>query len=685
MHRTSPTTSRISKRISTRYCAAFDREAHRSGQDPRLLGTTHLVAKKLSIEPRDGASRANAKAIEHAYFSDKRRAFEHVAGTQNLTAEFRIASRFPVDLHTLSALWVNRVGHRFDACLKDRAYGSRVRRYGDDGAPNTGSYQIKALGSMAPYFLPYRSWRENGLSAMQSALDEDQKIVAVTLDIRNYFHRVDPQFILDPAFHNSIGLGDEDDAADVGARPALTPVELELTKILLGVLHAWGEHAAQTIRDSQGGATGVEVFQGIGGLPIRSPRPLDGERPPVRVGQTDRQCLSPIYYSQYVDDMFLVLRDPENVSGPGELMDRVARFLPSEMLTKRETDSGVERRIHLGPYQGKTELVLQDGKHRIFFLHGRAGLDLLSVIRREIVDLSSERRLMPDPDALTRSPAARALTAAADSRESADSLRRAEGLSIRRMGWAIQLRSAETLALDLPAEDEEWTERRREFYRFARDHVLRPECLLEHMDYLPRLLGLAVASRDWADALSLYDAALDALRRVQTVCSDPHNGLKLNGHRVAQDSEGAWALVRSSFEQMAREAVLRAWPWGTGPFGSLPEFTPGATEKLMDRLSIELVDHRAQVVKLCEADLGRTPLKEHRRLYGLPAEHGLGATARQGVVSCFDADEIDVMRGSWARRRLIAATHPRGTLIDGEGVARSLPVPHTTLHATRDR
>ena len=636
-------------------------------KDPGLLGSTHLVAKKLSIEPREGASRGTAKGIGHAYFSDKRRAFEHITATQKLTAEFRIASRFPVELHILSSLWVNRIGHRFDACLKDRAYGSRVRRYGDDGAPNTGSYQIKALGSMAPYFLPYRSWREDGLSAMQSALEDDQKIVAVTLDIRNYFHRIDPRFILDPAFHAAIGLGVENLSYGLATTTALTRVEGELTEILLGALMAWSDHATKLIRESQAGVAKEEEFRGIGGLPIgvTACRLMAN----VLLCEWDKQIvegLSPVFYGRYVDDMFLVLRDPENVSGPGELMDRIAKLLPSGML-KKQRGSREERRIHLGSYQGETELVLQDGKHRIFFLNGRAGLDLLSVIRSEIVKLSSERRLMPDPDALTRSPAARALTAAGDARENADSLRRAEGLSIRRMGWAIQLRSAETLALDLPAEDEEWTERRREFYRFARDHVLRPECLLEHMDYLPRILGLAVASRDWAEALSLYDAAFDALRRVQTVCSKQHNGLKLNGHHVAQDSESAWALVRSSFVQMAREAVLRAWPWGTGPYGSLPEFTRGATEKLMERLSMERFDHIAQVVRLCEADLGRTPLKEHRLLYGLPAEHGLGHDSSAGVVSCFDADEIDVMRGFLGKAKAHRRSPSRGgPLIDGE-------------------
>lgn len=98
---------------------------------------------------------------------------------------------------------------------------------------------------------------------------------------------------------------------------------------------------------------------------------------------------------------------------------------------------------------------------------------------------------MPSPDQLEDSTAARVLSAAGTVGENADTLRRADGLTIRRLSWSLQLRHVETLARDLPPQ--EWYEQRKEFYQFAHNHILRPDNLFAHFTYLPRLLGLLLA------------------------------------------------------------------------------------------------------------------------------------------------------------------------------------------------
>lgn len=57
---------------------------------------------------------------------------------------------------------------------------------------------------------------------------------------------------------------------------------------------------------------------------------------------------------------------------------------------------------------------------------------------------------MPSPNQLEDSIAAKVLSAAGSVGENADTLRRADGLTIRRLGWSLQLRHVETLARDLP-------------------------------------------------------------------------------------------------------------------------------------------------------------------------------------------------------------------------------------------
>lgn len=83
---------------------------------------------------------------------------------------------------------------------------------------------------------------------------------------------------------------------------------------------------------------------------------------------------------------------------------------------------------------------------------------MLDSIEKEIYELSSEHRLMPSPDQLEDSTAARVLSAAGSVGEQADTLRRADGLTIRRLSWSLQLRHVETLARDLPPS--EWVKQR---------------------------------------------------------------------------------------------------------------------------------------------------------------------------------------------------------------------------------
>ena len=86
-------------------------------------------------------------------------------------------------------------------------------------------------------------------------------------------------------------------------------------------------------------------------------------------------------------------------------------------------------------YQGQSKIQLQANKQKLFILDGQAGCDLLDSIEKEIRDLSSEYRLMPAPDQLEHTTAARVLSAAGNVGEEADTLRRADGLTIRRLSY----------------------------------------------------------------------------------------------------------------------------------------------------------------------------------------------------------------------------------------------------------
>jgi hypothetical protein len=158
-------------------------------------------------------------------------------------------------------------------------------------------------------------------------------------------------------------------------------------------------------------------------------------------------------------------------------------------------------------------------------------VDLLANIESQIRSVSSERRLMASPDSLESMASAKVLTAAGHSSEEADTLRRADGLAVRRLGWSIQLRAVEMLARDLRRDD--WKTERAKFYEFAHAHILRPDKILKHLDYLPRLLSLAVALTDWPAASRLVEGATAALQKLAQATDEGSirvNGV-LNRHR----------------------------------------------------------------------------------------------------------------------------------------------------------
>lgn len=564
-------------------------------RDERMLGERFLLPKSLSIEPQATTRRA--------YFSNPDRAIDQLRTHATASAEFRITSRFPVEAYVLSALWVNRIGHRFDAYLHDVSLGTRVRRYGCD-REQVGVYHIKSVGTFGSYVQPYRKWREGGLVAAQGALERGEKIVAVTTDFKNYYHNIDPGFIREDDFRAALRMKSNAESEDCDPRAGLSEAEEELTSMLVEWLKRWSNWTAALVDSTTEGDKSHRV-----GLPIGLTAAQIIAN--VLLAPLDRavvEHLTPIYYGRYVDDIFLVLHDGGVVRDPAGVMRLVADRLPKDMLLDQHQTGQWAVRIE---GQGRSKLELHEEKSRVFFLEGRTGLDLLSIIRREVADLSSERRLMPDPKTLTDSVASRALTAMGDSREATDVLRKAEGLSIKRMGWAIQLSAAEALAADLPAV--EWHQTRRGFYRFARDHVLRPDVILDHLSYFPRLLGLAIYCRDWQEATSLIQTAEVALRWFSNLTWSA--GLKLNGREMGSNGQTIWEMVSTEFKHLARDAVLRAWPFVDRQ--PEPEPVVPISGEMLEYVGLTESRLLEEAVRLRETDLACVPLKEHRKDHGV--------------------------------------------------------------------
>ncbi|HUM99579.1 MAG TPA: RNA-directed DNA polymerase [Halothiobacillus sp.] len=557
------------------------------------LGEPRLVAKKLSAKPKTDKKIPNG----HGFFSNPDRAFRHLCDTHELTPEFRLVGDFPVEMHVLSALWINRVGHKFDAALTKSAYGSRLRRYRPEpGSPEgtLGTYHTEAIGSFQPYFAPYRQWRERGLRAIREELEAERSVIAITMDLTSYYHRVDPAFMKDARFLDYAGIG-------------LDPWEREFTTAFADALAAWSDKALEKLNDL-GCKPGKKSTPLIGGLPIGlSISRVVSNALLVGLDREIEQQLSPVYYGRYVDDIFIVLHDPGDVVNFPQLQAFIAK---RTMCFPKKTQEEIYLKLP-GGYQGKTSLLLQQSKQKVFFLEGQGGIDLLDSIESQIRSVSSERRLMPNPDKLESMAAAKVLAAAGQASEEADTLRRADGLSVRRLGWSVLLRAVETLSRDLRRDD--WKAERSKFYKFALSHILRPDKIFDHLDYLPRLLSLAVALKDWADAKRLFDAAIASLTEVEKATEK--RCIRINGHDSAPDKIlwGEWEAVRDGVRKSAADAISRSLRWGKSEGGMQP--LPEVALKLCAAAGLDGTEEDLEAVSLAirEADWAKTSYKDHLR------------------------------------------------------------------------
>ena len=135
----------------------------------------------------------------------------HKAAEENnesgkVKAEFRLMEKLPIDFHVFAALWINKVGHKFEEKLTEAARGNRLRR-GKNNKINPFS-----IGSALPYLHAYKQWRDHAFNVMENALESQKTIVAITADVSSFYHELDVRFMLSEDFLNRIDvklIGDE--------------------------------------------------------------------------------------------------------------------------------------------------------------------------------------------------------------------------------------------------------------------------------------------------------------------------------------------------------------------------------------------------------------------------------------------------------------------------------------------
>jgi reverse transcriptase-like protein len=416
---------------------------------------------------------------------------------KRLDAAYRLLIAPKVDYQIVSALWIIKVGEKYEGRLDaDLSYGNRLRRRESrfanfiDG--DSGGLNLDCLGLFAPYFSAYKNWRGNGLNAMKVSIQENKNVTAITMDLAGFYHNVGPKFMVRPSFLKQIGL-------------SLTADEKRFTQYLLDSIDTWYESSPDYVKRKEGALpVGLSASKIISNILLYQ---LDAEV---------RDNLNPVYYGRYVDDLFLVIETPEGITSGRDVLKSLASRMPS-LVVKYVKGKEPDLRLKL-PYAVDSNLFFAARKQKIFNLSSDHGLDLVDQISSQIRAQSSEYRLLPELPDNAADMAVGSLLATSNASLSADALRKADVVSIRRMGFSLLLKDVESYSRDLKRE--EWAATREEFYILVSRHLLSPTSLFELSNYYSRIFKLVVANEDFDFANEFVDQLFDCLSLVEETTTE---------------------------------------------------------------------------------------------------------------------------------------------------------------------
>ncbi|MBI5380558.1 MAG: RNA-directed DNA polymerase [Opitutae bacterium] len=452
-----------------------------------FLGKATCIAK--SITPSE-------QPKEHFYDGEPLKGWKRLHKDKKAESDFRPVIDATVDFQIIAVLWALKVGHLYDACLDSKiALGNRLyRRRPKLSLPGAvGEVNADRPELFQAYFRAYARWRNEGFEVMKGELEADRPVLGVTMDLKQFYHRIDAGFLIDQRFLEKMKL-------------SLSTDERRFTRQLLKAIATWNREAS---RRFGGEATGVPV--GLTASSIIANALLKEFDDEVALK------LKALHYGRYVDDVFLVLRDTGRFENKRVFMEWLGQKLKRIATYTHEGKDSPSLQLNLA-YAKTSALSFVGSKQKIFRLSGKPGLDLIGPIEDQIKRQSSEYRGMPILPRTEAQMAARALLVTPDASLEADSLRKADAVILRRAGFARLLNAVEKHAQDLDAG--EWQLLRRNFYGLVKRQVLTPIGFFNYARYLPRIFALMSGCDDIKAAIVLVRKLARVVKVLEQTCEE---------------------------------------------------------------------------------------------------------------------------------------------------------------------
>jgi len=438
--------------------------------ESELIGEYLYIPKSIDDRKWDGNDNVHYRSVDPDV--DWVQRFKQ-SDSQRLEAKYRLIIVPTVEYQIISALWIIKVGHVLEERINRKlSYGNLLRRkFGKARGVANGPVNLDSAGLFVPYFSAYRDWRKKGLDAMRGLLDHGKSVTAITMDLANFYHNVSPKFVLRSSFIERMGV-------------ELSSEQRKFTRLLVDSIYTWYE-GTPDYDDRVDGAlpVGISTSKILSNILLCE---LDDEI---------QEKIAPAYYGRYVDDIFLVFETPDGLGSGNTIIEYLAREVDC-LKIKKVAGIAPSLTVRL-KYAHDSELVFSSSKQKIFSLSSEHGHDLINQITAQIRSQSSEYRMLPQVPRTANEMADRALLASSDASLIADALRKADVVSIRRLGLSLLLSDIEQYSINL--QRAEWVEVRKEFYGLCKRYLVSPKGLFEYFGYYSRIVRLMVSNYDFAD------------------------------------------------------------------------------------------------------------------------------------------------------------------------------------------
>lgn len=283
-----------------------------------------------------------------------------------------------IRLHLVTVLWIMKGGYLLEKRMKVKPYGNKLELK---------SGETKVVGGLRlfkPYYKRYQMWRDNAFKKAKQIISENENVLLISLDVKNYY----PSLSLDFSEIEEI------------FKKELKKDELKEIKFLNRILkNIHKKYAKVQQKEAKGDV--------IPGIPIGLLSSyVIGNWFLRKLDDQIRKTINPAYYARYVDDIMLVIANPdiELPTKKSALKDVIFKkyFIDNKIFSlkpKEEKDKKKdEEKIYTILLSGdkETGLEIQGSKSRLYYFDKNQPMALLDKIGREIQMESSEFRYLPE-------------------------------------------------------------------------------------------------------------------------------------------------------------------------------------------------------------------------------------------------------------------------------------------------